>query len=473
MKHFFFIFFLTLFSKNLFCQNCNCSEIFANLSDIIESDYAGFTFKVKNSKINYSVLKKKIIKEISKKQDILNYDCGYILYQYLDQFRDEHISFAKKADSLEINTFTSGKLIFPFKKELTTKGELFEGIWYSKSLEIVVEIKKNISGFIGNIVHTKSKIFKQDQTKFYIVRSTNNKFIVITLENYFTGNRVKAYTTAKLKNDSLLLFKNFYSLRKLIGKANYDSLLTTKSASLSNKPELKIVNNSIVLKIPSFSYKYKKIIDSLCDQPSLFSKYRNLILDLRGNTGGTIECIYPLEKYLYTNAFRYIGGYRTATDSAIKFYEEYVVNIDSQDTVAKKDFTKLLNNMKKNKGGLVFDSGDLVKHDSVYYNPQKIGVIIDGYCASAVELVLLAIKNSKKVFLFGETTAGVVDTGEAFEYNIINCKNHYFLSVPNVVCDFVKYKSIDGVGIDPDFFVNTSSENCISEVINILNKHTL
>jgi hypothetical protein len=471
MKYVFSFFLLALFSNNLLSQNCSCSEAFKKISDIIESDYAGFNFKIKSYKINYPVVKREKISEILKKENVMNGDCGYLLYQYLDQFRDGHISFAKKTDEAATDLFTSGKLVFPFKKKANSKNELFEGVWYSKSLQMVCKIERAAFGYSGKIIYTKSTHFKPGQTRFYIVRSTLKSFTVISLENYFTGDRVKVYSAATLKNDSLLLFKNSYSLKRLKNKVDYDSLLSIRSDPHSYTPTLKIIDNSIVLKIPSFDYENKKVIDSLCNQLSLLSNYRNLILDLRGNSGGTIECIYPLEKYIYTGPFSYVAGYKMASDSAIKFYGEYAAGIDDKDTEAKKTYTELYTKMKNNRGALVYtDDSLVVKQDSIYRNPEKIAIIVDGNCASAVELVLLAIRNSKKVVLFGETTAGVVDTGEAFDYTIQNCNDHYFLSVPDVVVDFNKYKSFDGIGIQPDFYINTISENCISEVLKILNK---
>ena len=91
-------------------------------------------------------------------------------------------------------------------------------------------------------------------------------------------------------------------------------------------------------------------------------------------------------------------------------------------------------------------------YDTIYPYPKNIGIIINENNASTTEQFLLAAKQSKKVKLYGTTTAGILDIS-----------NMYFVNSP---CDEfqlgyslsksmrIPHMTIDDKGIQPDYYMD-------------------
>ena len=101
--------------------------------------------------------------------------------------------------------------------------------------------------------------------------------------------------------------------------------------------------------------------------------------------------------------------------------------------------------------------------------PKNIGIIINHKNGSTAEQFLLAAKQSKKVKLFGTTTAGVLDISNMYSVES-PCKEFklgYSLSKSLRIPDM----EIDGKGIQPDYYIDKSIPqhdwvNYVNEILN-------
>lgn len=101
--------------------------------------------------------------------------------------------------------------------------------------------------------------------------------------------------------------------------------------------------------------------------------------------------------------------------------------------------------------------------------PKNVGIIINKNCGSTTEQFLLAAKQSKKVKLFGNTTAGVLDISNL---NSVKSPCNEFelwygtsksLRIPNM--------AIDDKGVQPDYYFDKTIKpyEWIDMTIEILN----
>jgi C-terminal processing protease CtpA/Prc len=87
-------------------------------------------------------------------------------------------------------------------------------------------------------------------------------------------------------------------------------------------------------------------------------------------------------------------------------------------------------------------------------NPIRVGIIVDRYVGSAAEQFLLVARQSRKVKIFGEPTAGVLDFSNM---NFVEspCGDFVLFYAMSKAVGIDRFP-IDGIGIQPDFFLDSS-----------------
>ena len=274
---------------------------------------------------------------------------------------------------------------------------------------------------------------------------------------------------------------NEFILKRVSPKFENDKSIDTYFKSISSqKSFLEEINNStLLLRIPTFDGSQKKYIDSILLANKLKIESReNLIIDLRNNGGGDDISYSELIPYIYTNPIRTV---RTQMYSPVlnnsrmldiyENYEKYGYSEEDREYI-KKAYDKLNANLGKfvviqgNEDGKIMDEEKL---NEILPYPKNIGIIINNKNGSTAEQFLLAAKQSKKVKLFGTTTAGVLDISNMYFVDS-PCKEFklgYSLSKSLRIPDM----EIDGKGIQPDYYIDKSIPeydwvNFVNEILN-------
>lgn len=255
--------------------------------------------------------------------------------------------------------------------------------------------------------------------------------------------------------------------------------ITYYEAIKAQKPFLKPFNKTtLFLRIPSFNGALKKDIDSVITaNKSKIESTENLIIDIRYNGGGSDNSFAKIIPYLYTNPVRSVRTqfYSTKLNNQrmldlYENYQKYGIPEDEREYL-KKAYDKLSQNLGKYVS--LQEDGSTVginKMDKIYPYPKNVGIIINNGNGSTAEEFLLAARQSKKVKLFGTTTAGVLDISNMYFVNspCNEFKLGYSLSksfrIPNM--------AIDGKGIQPDYFIDQTIPDFqwIDYVNNVLNE---
>jgi hypothetical protein len=178
--------------------------------------------------------------------------------------------------------------------------------------------------------------------------------------------------------------------------------------------DLKNVNDStLLLSLPNFKQEYKSLVDGLINRnESKLLKTPYLIIDIRGNGGGTDVSFYGILPFLYTNPFELYGNDILASIETIKTFEKFEQRNASEKKLSQdaEQFRTQLDKMREHQGEFVLRTKDHeVKFDKILKNPRKIAILINQNCASSAEEFLLYARESKKVKLLGQPTAGTLD----------------------------------------------------------------
>lgn len=220
----------------------------------------------------------------------------------------------------------------------------------------------------------------------------------------------------------------------------------------------KLDNKTLYLKITSFSPSYEKKIDSLLKaNEDALKTMPNLILDLRGNNGGTDVSYKPILPYIYTNPVKDIGVDLYATEANIEGWKKNATNPDLSDD-ERRWYKGAIANMEAHKGQWINWSDDGTFSDfATLPNPSKIVILIDGSCASSAEQFLLDTRQSSKVTLMGQNTAGTLDYSNWVPSPLV-CYP-YVLRYPTTRSRRIDAgQGIDNVGIKPNRYLNPKED---------------
>jgi hypothetical protein len=316
------IFLLTISIYSYPQTECDCTDLLNQVVNKIETEYPGFSDKTNDSYAynNFS----NALKDSAKTATGLN--CKYLLQKYCSYFRDGHLALNMK---IEIDKSKDKSLIevidydiSKFKKYLSKKPSDIEGIW--KTDGYTVGIKKQNDEYIGFVIDSENKSWKEREIKFKLL--IDNKAI------YFKGNHSQVDEIFQVYKNCAIYFEG---IGVSFVKEFPEPIVPKDSISeYLNKIEGFYVNplskKTSLLRIASFDYSYvDRINELILSNKSLLSSSENLIIDLRGNGGGTdyaYKCLLP---FLYTNPVRYLSGEYFVSQTLIDGLENWANNADT------------------------------------------------------------------------------------------------------------------------------------------------
>lgn len=461
-----FLLILTLFIlKNGYAQNCSCVDNFSWLKETMEKNDAGFQYAIdqkgekayqKHSDIYAKKVQSIIIKE----------KCTEALLEWLRFFRNGHLWIGLNNDLKKTQAIDSAKIIeqyknseiFPFDEkrfnEYVSNIEHpgYEGVWTSPPY--LVGVKKVKDEYIGFIIEADGLYWKKNQVKFKISEEKGQASATYYLKNH----SVKKFNEVQLLGNNYLQL-GFVIFKRIAPNFPSDTSIERYFRLLATDVPLfeKLSENTAILRIPSFSYSEKRLIDSTIEvNKDIITSTENLIIDLRDNGGGSDESFQSILPLIYTNPLRTVGLELLSTPLNNQRMSDLINNRDLSDE-DKKWAEDALKKLNKHLGGFVnLDSTNIVieRFDTIYPYPENVGIIINGRNGSTTEQFLLAAKQSKKVKLFGTTTMGVLDISNMYTVNspCNDMKLAYALSKSLRIPEM----AIDDKGIQPDYYIDKS-----------------
>ena len=242
------------------------------------------------------------------------------------------------------------------------------------------------------------------------------------------------------------------------GKIQFQGLLQRVRARYraQHKPEstnmyytAKPMNDStFFLRIPSFRDSTSN--QMIKDNWEAITSRPYLIVDLRCNSGGNDQFFDALMALTYSRPYLIHGVEQYATPDFLDFFKDIIAHDPQSEW---RDYLQeLTDSMENHLGDYVLRPGmqriRLVRRDTVYQNPRRIGLLIHGRNASSAEQYILEAKESEKVVLFGnERTSGTLDLSNVFA--ITSPSGWFKLYIPTTRSCRWPDIVIDGKGIAP------------------------
>ncbi|HEX8332871.1 MAG TPA: S41 family peptidase [Segetibacter sp.] len=296
--------------------------------------------------------------------------------------------------------------------------------------------------------------------------------VFTTLETYIAnphwlaGKEYRKFKKLMLSKRKLRLPMNVYTdlfkkEKQKLPFTHFDLISKTPQASetkaIRKSPfSWKEVNDrTVYLDIDQFSDDAAgmfKIIEQIKQKP-----YQNLIIDLRGNGGGTLDAAVVLARYLTNNS----------VDAGIYLTRKWYLQNKELPTTAQIASIPYLTDMTYKGIQKMFEKEAAFRmvvppHQDKIFKGQ-IYLLTDKQTGSATEPFVYELKKLPNATVVGERTAGAMLSGARFPIN-----DQYNLFLP--ISDFITADGnrIDKVGVAPD--VERKSSEALEYVLSVLIK---
>ncbi|TCC92004.1 hypothetical protein EZ428_09725 [Pedobacter frigiditerrae] len=331
---------------------------------------------------------------------------------------------------------------------------------------LVNQVKPNYAGF-NDKVNAKNLTYFNDftsklQNKAANVKAIDSCYVILkTWTNFFKDRHLRVQLGWRYREKFPEKVKE---INKQFPKRDLPPAAQDK---LSEETSITILeNDALLFRLPSFEWSEKKKIDSLItNYKSTLKDKPYWVIDLRGNAGGTDYAYNSLLPYLYTNPIKVKPDEYWASDGNINILKENLSDTNLPEG-NKQFLSSVIKLMENNKGKFVNPSGKdffLTTLDSVYKYPKKIAILIDRNSESSAETFLLNAKQSKKVILFGENSAGVLDYSNTQYFDLPQPDFKLVAAISR--SKRLPLYPIDNIGIAPDVKITNDTPDKLKVIL--------
>jgi hypothetical protein len=462
-KTIFSLAFLLTVAPALSAQDCHCSDEFQFLVRYMEKNYAGFRDKGTGEKrFSYD----SVTADIATRASLVRKPgfCVALMKEWLGFFRDGHnyITAASAnadqpasastmgADPVEVIRLTPQTLSL-----LRARQKGVEGIYHTSDSTYTIAIIQNKTAdrdYAGVIVTSRAPTWKRGQVKLELRRIDGQRFMACGyLRDHSIDPEIFHFDGGSFGDGAWI--RDGMPAPRAIGSrspAVQQQWQTVQARRISDK--------TYYIGIGTFDESNTWAVDSLFHADSaILASIPNLILDLRGNDGGSDFVYSPLLPWLYSGPITMAGIDVLATDDNVRGWAALLGAKDIPEA-NKMKLRRIIAQMESMPGQRVeIFHGDTVTLPEIRAFPKKIAVLIDGDCASSAEQFLLGAMQSRKVTLMGQHTAGVLDYANVRD-EALPCMP-FVLHYATTRSQWVDAgKGIDNVGIKPQVVLGANQD---------------
>ena len=414
----------------------SCATDLALLERKLHLDYAGYTLELRGDRLRAFTEMKAAAQ--SRADTTAGDACYFVLRDFVEWFDDPHLFIfenpaldtaeaARRAAAVERRNVSEETARSYFRAHARTLDPI-EGIWYDRGLRVAVlpDSARGRNAFQAILLASDTSSWPAGAVRARITRRAANRYDVLLSERTFAlvHRRAEIFRHVLLRLSPGIWGKEF-------------PVPSVDSGTLDpvdpHRPLLYRRNGTVVFSIPSHD-GFRRVIDSLVKANLDTLRHADrMIIDLRGNEGGSSGMTELLEPFITLKEDR---PNPFPTDGAL------MLSSDDQIVYARRSFgaettafvRSLVDRMKAHPGELVplddpaasrraKDPRDWV----VSSGPRAVGVLVDHGTVSASEVLVLTALRSPRATVFGEHTAGALDYQSATIVSISPREKRWYL----------------------------------------------
>jgi hypothetical protein len=439
-------------------EAAGCAAEIDWISDYAARNYAGFDVKVNDeTRSAYEALLTELRGEAA--AATTSSQCDELLLRWRTFFQDGHVSFGRRgstgghqesADQIrarfaewERTDLTEEQARARLAVAGKRRHEL-EGIWESLDGRYRVALLHDMRDdreFSMTILNADSVWWMPGQTKGTLRRNSDSTYAL----RFYMLDHSERNWTARVHHNVLLIDQGTPWIRVWPAEPTdvpRAALLANRNSAFAAR---ELTPGTVLVQVPSFGMP--RSIDSLFEtQGDLIRSARQLIVDLRGNGGGSDFNYRHFLPLIYTDPIAIVSVQALATPENIAAHER--LTADTSFPLAQREqMRRTIEQMRAANGGWHSYEDGVHEEAEVLPHPQRVAILVDAGCASSCEQFLLAAKQSRKVTIYGDRSAGILDYGNVREGMMPS--GNLILRYPTTRSRRVPHAAIDNVGIQP------------------------
>lgn len=479
MKKFLLLF--TLIANSSFAQtDCNCTQNFQMLQQKVKNNYGGYESRITpKNKAAFELLTDSITKAAEKLTD--GYDCYTLMNKWVEFFKDGHLALATTfpAKNMPVGrpklTTLDSTAFYQYLDKNKDKLEAVEGVWRTDDGNYTVAVKRDetlVNAYQATILKAKSEKWKVGLEKFAL-KKEGEKWKATYYMGDFTPTNIKATL-----NENILIFTQFGMWQKVYPEPKIK--LDAQQIAMDQIAYFKMIDDKTAyLRVSTFS-EGPDVIDSVINKnKAKILATPRLIIDIRDNGGGSNSNYKNILPFMYTQPYTVEGdgGYVIASEDNIiaerKIYEQAWNSLSAESKKEyAKDFAELkttIDSMELFKGSRFHYAGaQPTQLDSVTTNPKQVAVLMNKGCASTAEWFIMEAEYSKKVTLFGQNSAGIMDNTNVRQHTLA-CPS-FTIFAASGRRGGANTRPMDNVGFKPNVFITEKEKDWIKVVLDYWGK---
>jgi hypothetical protein len=449
-------------------QECNCPQTFEFVTAAIRDNYAGWRDKVTPAtQPALDSLTQQIRTRAAAARTEL--ECTQVVQEWINFFRDRHVGLsytppqgaeaaAGDTSASAIRARFAGWESRPMTEEQArryldeNRGRLdpVEGIWegIGSPYRVAIVRTPGAAGEFSAVVlradsvwwmpgHIKAT-YRPDTagayaSRFYMRDHTAQDFGVRIDRNlmFYSGGFVWSRRYPQAADD--------------VDPARYTESQNTRFSVRRLSPQ------TLLVTVPTMDHtRGPELASLLAAHRDEIVRTPNLVIDVRNNGGGSDITYHPLLPLLYTDSIRSVGVSILSTPDNIRKFEEVLAD-STYPAGQKLGIRRLVDDLRARPGELVDRGSSARGYDSVLPLPRRVGVLMNRGCGSSCEQFVLAARESGKVTLLGERTAGVLDYANV--HGIATPCPHIRLNYATSRSNRLPHDPVDPHGIAPQVAV--------------------
>jgi len=442
---------------------CACGEVFAFVADYVERNYAGFADKVTEAhRARYETLRSGL--HVRARGTSAESECDALLREYVGFFRDPHLALSRHTTTTESSATDDGirerfadwpvrQASEPAVREYVDNAshdlDPIEGVWEIVNADhrLAVIADESTSGRYHAItLRADSVWWVPGQIKATFERTGPGAYRT----DFYTRDRSLREEVARLRQ-GLLVFSGASPWARIhpANTSGYDPARYRDSEMNSEFAVHRLDASTLLLRLPHFGPPVQQRIDSMiAANHDVLTRTPDLIIDVRGNAGGSVLSFRSVLPLIYTGPVVTPGLAHLATDDNIRIIQAFV-ETGGLSAELELEVQGLVARMREHRGAFTPTPDDTLRLDGVLPHPERVAVLADRGCASTCEAFVWIARQSDKVVVYGENTAGLLDYGDvlpvgtpcpAFRLHLPTARSN---RVPQGV-------PLDNIGIEPD-----------------------